>query len=76
MQLAHRVEQRGVPVEGWLHFHVNSVHEKEIEATVYRLIVLTPNGAISADIRGQKNLARVEGREFQKIPCASHAFHY
>ena len=76
MQLAHRVEQRGVPVEGWLHFYVNSVREKEIEATVYRLIVLTPNGAFSTDIRGQKNLARAEGREFQKIPYASHAFHH
>ena len=76
MQLAHRVEQRGVPVEGWLHFYVNSVHEKEIGATVYRLIVLTPNGAIGADIRGQKNLARAEGREFQKLPYASHAFHH
>ncbi|MGA7929419.1 MAG: hypothetical protein WCA20_25890 [Candidatus Sulfotelmatobacter sp.] len=76
MQLAHKVEQRGVPVEGWLHFYVNGVHEKEIGATVYRLSVLTPNGAISADIRGQKNLARVEGREFQNIPYASHAFHH
>jgi hypothetical protein len=75
MQLAHRVEQRG-PVEGWLHFCANGVHEKEIWATVYRLSVLTPNGAISADIRGQKNLARVERREFQKIPYASDAFRH
>jgi hypothetical protein len=36
-KLAHRVEQRGVPVEGWLHSCVNGVHEKEIGATVYRL---------------------------------------
>jgi hypothetical protein len=70
MQLAHKVEQRGVPVEGWLHFYVNGVHEKEIGATVYRLSVLTPNGAISADMSGQKHLARVEDREFRKIPHA------
>ncbi len=63
-------------MEGWLHFCVNGVHEQETGATVYRLSVLTPNGAISADIRGQKNLARVEGREFQKIPYASQAFHH
>jgi hypothetical protein len=71
MQLAHRVEQRGVPVEGWLHFRVNGIHEKEIGATVYRLTVLTPNGAISRDMAGAKNLA--EGRQFQKIPYAARA---
>jgi hypothetical protein len=76
MQLARKVEQRGVPVEGWLHFCVNGVHEKEIGATVYRLIVLTPNGAISRDIEGGKNLAGQEGRQFQRIPDASCAFHY
>jgi hypothetical protein len=70
MQLAHKVEQRGVPVEGWLHFYVNGVHEKETGATVYRLSVLTPNGAISADVSGQKDSARVEDREFRKIPHA------
>jgi hypothetical protein len=69
MQLAHGVEQRGVPVEGWLHFCATGVHEKEIGATVYRLSVLTPNGAISADISGQKNLARVWNAEsFRKFP--------
>ncbi len=73
MQLPHKVEQRGVPVEGWLHFCVNGVHEKEIGATVYRLTVLTPNGAISRDIAGAKNLAGQEGRQFQKIPYAARA---
>ncbi len=73
MQLPHKVEQRGVPVEGWLHFCVNGVHEKEIGATVYRLTILTPNGAISRDIAGAKNLAGQEGRQFQKIPYAARA---
>ena len=72
-KLAHRVEQRGVPVEGWLHFCVKSVHEKEIGATVYRLAVLTPNDGISTDIAGAKNLAGLDGRQFQKIPYASGA---
>jgi hypothetical protein len=73
MQLVYKVEQRGVPVEGWLHFCVNGVHEKEIGATVYRLTVLTPNGAISRDIAGAKNLAGQEGGQFQKIPYAARA---
>jgi hypothetical protein len=72
-KLAHRVEQRGVPVEGWLHFCVKSVHEKEIGATVYRLAVLTPNDGISIDIAGAKNLVRLEGKQFQKIPYVSGA---
>ena len=70
-KLAHRVEQRGVPAEGWLHFCVKSVHEKEIGATVYRLTVETPNDGISTDIAGAKNLAGLEGKQFQKIPYAS-----
>src|SRR5882672_6942184 len=53
-KLAEKVEREGVPVEGWLHFHVNGIREREIGATVYRLSVLTPNGAISADIKGEK----------------------
>jgi hypothetical protein len=69
MQLVHRVEQRGVPVEGWLHFCVNGVHEKEIGATVYRLLVLTPNGAISRDIAGAKNLAGQTGSQFLFSPA-------
>ncbi len=72
-KLATKLEQRGVPVEGWLHFHSYGVHEKEIGATVYRLTVLTPNGGISTDIAGAKNLAEQEGRQFQKIPYASSA---
>ncbi len=72
-KLAHKLEQRGVPVEGWLHFHGRGVHEKEIGATVYRLTVLTPNGGITTDIAGAKNVAGLEGRQFQKIPYASSA---
>ncbi len=72
-KLARKMEHAGAPGEGWLHFHVTGVHEREIGATVYRLSVLTPNGATSADIRGAKNLARVESREFQKIPYAARA---
>ena len=74
--LAHRVEQRGVPVEGWLHFCVNGVHAKEIGATVYRLTVLTPNGGISTDIAGAKNTVGLDGRQFQKLPYASAASRY
>ena len=74
-KLAHQLEQRGVPVEGWLHFSVAGVHEREIGATVYRIIVLTPNGGISADIAGTKNLAGLAGSQFQKIPDASHVLH-
>jgi hypothetical protein len=72
-KLAERVERAGVPVEGWLHFHVNGIREREIGATVYRLSVLTATGAISADIKGEKTLASAEGQEFQKIPYAAHA---
>jgi hypothetical protein len=60
-------------VEGWLHFCVDGVHEKEIGATVYRLTVLTPNGGISTDIAGAKNLVGLEGKQFQKILHASSA---
>jgi hypothetical protein len=70
-KLAPQLEQRGVPVEGWLHFCANGVHEKETGGTVYRLSVLTANSAISADIRGEKSLAKAECRDFQKIPDAS-----
>src|SRR2546426_6654240 len=72
-KLANKLGQRGVPVEGWLHFHGYGVHEKEIAATVYRLTVLTPNGGSSIDIAGAKNLAGQEGTQFQKIPYASSA---
>ena len=41
----------------------------------YRLIVLTPNGGISADIAGTKNLAELAGSQFQKIPDASHVLY-
>ena len=73
-KLANKLEERGVPAEGWLHFHRHGVHEKEIGATVYRLTVLTPRGGITTDIAGAKNVAGFEGRQFQKIPCASGAF--
>jgi hypothetical protein len=33
-KLAQRVERAGVPIEGWLHFHVKGVHQNEIGATV------------------------------------------
>jgi len=72
-KLAQRVERAGMPVEGWLHFHVKGVRQNEIGATVYRLSVLTPTGAISAGIKGEKTIASAEGQEFQKIPCAAHA---
>jgi hypothetical protein len=72
-RLAQRIERTGVPVEGWLHFHVKGLHRNEIRATVYRLNVLTPNGAVSADVTGQKNLSGVKGREFQKIHFACFA---
>jgi hypothetical protein len=72
-KLAQRVERAGMPVEGWLHFHVKGVRLNEIGATVYRLAVLTPTGAISAGIKGEKSIASAEGQEFQKIPCAAHA---
>jgi hypothetical protein len=72
-KLAQRVERAGIPVEGWLHFHVKGVRQNGIGATVYRLSVLTPTGAISAGIKGEKTIASAEGQEFQKIPCAAHA---
>jgi hypothetical protein len=72
-KLAEKVERAGVPIEGWLHFHVKGVHQNEIGATVYRLTVLTPTGAISADINGEKGLAGAEGPELQKLPYAAHA---
>ncbi len=72
-KLAEKVERARVPVEGWLHFHVKGMRQNEIGATVYRLSVLTPTGAISADIKVEKTLASTEGQEFQKIPYADHA---
>jgi hypothetical protein len=72
-KLAQRLERAGVPVEGWLHFYLKEAHRNEIEATVYRLSVLTPTGAISADMKGEKTLASAEGQEFQKLPYAAHA---
>ena len=72
VQLARKVEQRGVPMEGWLHFCVKGIHEQEIGATIYRLTVLTRNGAISRDIGGA-NVAKRGGRPFQKVPYASRA---
>jgi len=69
MPIAYRIEQRGVPVEGWLHFCVNCVHEGEIGATVYRLLVLTSNGAISRDIAGTKNLSGQTGGQFLFSPA-------
>jgi hypothetical protein len=72
-KLAEKVERAGVPVEGWLHFHLKGVHQNEIGATVYRLSVLTPTGAISADIKDEKTLVSAEGQEFQKLPYAAHA---
>jgi hypothetical protein len=62
-QLAEGIDRTGVPVEGWIHFHENGVHEDEISSTVYRLNVLTPRGAISTDILG-KSIFR---REFLKL---------
>jgi hypothetical protein len=72
-KLTEKVERAGVPVEGWLHFHVKGAHQNEIGATVYRLSVLTPTGAISADIKGEKALVGAEGPEFQKLPYTAHA---
>jgi hypothetical protein len=72
-KLAEKVERAGVPIEGWLHFHVKGVQQNEIAATVYRLSVLTSTGAISADIKGNKTLASAEGQELQKIAYAAHA---
>ena len=48
---------------------------KKLALTVYRLIILTPNGGISSDIAGTKNLAGLAGSQFQKIPDASHVLH-
>src|SRR5256712_10895372 len=70
-KLAHQLEERGVPVEGWIHFSVTAVHEREIGATIYRLIVLTPNGGNSAEIAGTKNLAGLAGGQIQKNPHRS-----
>jgi len=67
-KLVHQVQLRGIPVEGWLHFRVYGVREKEIGATVYRLTVLTPSGGISSEIAGTKILAGLAGSQFQKIP--------
>ncbi len=67
------LQQRGVPVEGWLHFCVKGIHELETGATIYRLTILTRNGAISRDTEGA-SLAERERRQFQKVPYASRAF--
>src|SRR2546427_3376867 len=74
-KLAHQLEERGVPVEGWIHFSVTGVHEREIGATIYRLIVLTPNGGNTADLCGTKKFVRLAGSPFQKIPVASHVLY-
>jgi len=74
-KLAQQLKHRGIPVEGWLHFRVHGGREKEIGATVYRLTVLTPNGGISSEIAGTKNLAGPAGSQFQKIPDGSHVLH-
>ena len=70
-KLTHRLKRAGVPVEGWLHFRVYGVNEYEIGASVYRLNVLTPTGAVSTEIPGMRNSATLRGTEFQKIPIAS-----
>ena len=72
-KLTERSDRMGVPVEGWLHFRVIGVHENEVGATVYRLNVLTPSGAVSTDILGKRNLAAVGGAEFQKLPFAARS---
>jgi len=69
-KLTERAERTGVPVEGWLHFRVNGLHENELGATVCRLNVLTPSGAVSTDILGKRNLTAVRGAEFLKLPFA------
>jgi hypothetical protein len=69
--LVGKLDRAGVPVEGWLHFRLAGVHERDIGATVYRLNVITPNGAVSVDTRGDKNLARVERRQFLRLPSVS-----
>jgi hypothetical protein len=71
--LVKKLDQAGVPVEGWLHFHIKGLHEREIEATVFRLTVVTPTGGVSTEITGDRNLGRFEGAEFQRIPYASSA---
>jgi hypothetical protein len=74
-KLVHQVQLSGIPVEGWLHFRVYGVREKEIGATVYWLTALTHNGGISSEISGAKNLAGLAGSQFQKIPKDSHVLH-
>jgi hypothetical protein len=71
--LVKKLDQAGVPVEGWLHFHIKGLHERKIETTVFRLCVVTPTGGVSTEITGDRNLAGVEGAEFQRIPYASFA---
>src|SRR5207245_10019740 len=56
-KLAHQLEERGVPVEGWIHFSVTGVHEREIGATMYPLVVFPPSGGISEDSAFTVNLA-------------------
>ncbi len=68
--LVRKLDRAGVPVEGWLHFNVNGVREKDIGAAIHRLNVVTPTGAVSTDIR---DLAGVESGEFHRLPYASCA---
>jgi hypothetical protein len=68
--LVRKLDSAGVPVEGWLHFQVNGVPEKDIGAAIHRLNVVTPTGAVSTDIR---DLAGVESGEFHRLPYASCA---
>ena len=75
-KLAHQVERRGVPVEGWLHFRINGVREKDIPVTTYRLTVSTPGGSITIDRAATKNFTELENRQFKKIPYTSAAFLY
>jgi hypothetical protein len=75
-KLAHHVEGRGIPVEGWLHFRINAVREKEIAATTYRLTVSTPKGSIAIDRAAAKSLTALETTQFKKIPYASTACPY
>lgn len=72
-KIAYEIEQRGVPVEGWLHFRAYRMHEKEVGATLYRFTVLTPNGGITTDIAGAKDSAQWGEKRFQRIPSVTTA---
>jgi hypothetical protein len=73
-KLSQHVEQRGVPVEGWLHFRINRVREKELAAIIFRFTVLTPKGGIAVDKTAAQTLTGLETRQFKKISCATTAF--